>query len=79
MITIFGVVAATVMVTSYALESRDVRWIAVFAAGCLATAAYGAITGAWIFAVLESVWAAIAVGRFRAHKVDHRSVSPGRE
>ncbi len=79
MITLFGVVAATVMVTSYALESRHVRWIAVFAVGCLATAAYGAITGAWIFAVLESIWAAIAIRRFRVNSGDRQAVSPRRE
>lgn len=54
------------MVGSYALEDRGPRWIAVFAVGCAATALYGALTGAWIFVVLESVWAVIAVMRFRS-------------
>ena len=71
LITGFGVVAATTMVVAYGLESRGPRWIAVFAGGCLATAAYGVVTGAWIFAVLESVWAVVAIGRFRRERVHH--------
>lgn len=63
-LTAFGVVAATTMVVAYALESRGRIWIAVFAVGCAATAAFGIATEAWIFATLETVWAAIAVRRF---------------
>jgi hypothetical protein len=64
MLTIFGVVAATTMVVSYALEKRHHLWVAVFALGCAATAVFGVLTEAWIFAVLESVWAVIAIRRF---------------
>lgn len=64
LLTAFGVVAATTMVGSYALESRGAIWIAIFAFGCSATALYGVLTGAWIFAILETVWAAIALKRF---------------
>ncbi len=75
-LTAFGVLAAVTMVTSYALESRAVAWIAVFAVGCAATAVYGALTGAWIFVVLESVWAAIAIHRFRQAQRRSLSSSP---
>jgi hypothetical protein len=64
-LTAFGVVAASTMVIAYALESKGRIWIAVFALGCAATALYGALTGAWIFVVLETLWAAIAAERFR--------------
>ena len=63
-ITAFGVIAATTMVVAYALESRGPQWIAVFAVGCAATAVYGVITGAWIFVILEGLWALIAARRF---------------
>ncbi len=65
MLTVFGAAAASIMVVSYALEERHVRWIAVFALGCAATAFYGFLTQAWIFAALESVWAIIAVRRYQ--------------
>ena len=64
LITLFGVAAATTMVTAYAFESRDPKWIAIFAGGCAATAIYGVLTGAWIFAALETIWAAVAAKRF---------------
>lgn len=65
MLTAFGVLAATTMIVAYANEARHVRWIAVFAAGCAATAVYGALSGAWIFVDLETIWAGIALRRFR--------------
>lgn len=64
LLTTFGLIAATTMVVSYALEDRHHRWIAVFAIGCAATALYGLLTGAWIFAVLETLWAAVATHKF---------------
>jgi hypothetical protein len=68
-LTAFGVATAMAMVVSYALDGRHCRWIAVFAAGCAATAVYGALTGAWISVVLEAVWAAIAINRYRRTSV----------
>ncbi len=65
MLTVFGAVAATTMVVAYALEGRGAHWIAVFGGGCLATALYGALSGAWVFVALEAIWAAIAFRRFQ--------------
>ena len=65
MLTAFGVIAATAMVVSYAFEDRHRSWIAVFAVGCAATAVYGLLTGAWIFVVLETLWAAVATRKYR--------------
>jgi len=64
MMTTLGVVAAAVMVTAYALESRDRRWIAVFAVACVTTSVYAIGTGSWLFAILEFIWAGIALQRF---------------
>jgi hypothetical protein len=65
-LTIFGAVSAAVMVAAYALEARGSVWIAVFAGACVTTAVYGVLSGAWIFAALETVWAAIALRRFNS-------------
>lgn len=70
MLTAFGVISAATMVTAYSLETRAAVWIAVFAAGCAATAIYGLLIEAWIFAILESIWASIALRRFRARRAD---------
>jgi len=53
LITIYGVVALTLMMTMYALERRGPAFILAFAAGCLASAAYGFLAGAWPFGVVE--------------------------
>lgn len=73
MLTAFGVGSASVMVVSYGLEAKSRWWVAVFATACLTTALYGALTGAWIFAVVETVWAAIAARRFIGGR-DHESL-----
>jgi hypothetical protein len=64
-VTIFGVVAVSFMMTMYALESRHRCFILAFAAGCLLSSAYGFLSGAWPFGVVEAIWSVIAVRRFR--------------
>ncbi|MCA1845028.1 MAG: hypothetical protein LC792_17905 [Actinobacteria bacterium] len=54
------------MMAMYALERRHPRFVLAFAAGCLASSAYGFLSGAWPFGVVELVWSVIAVRRYRA-------------
>lgn len=72
MLTAFGVLALTFMMAMYALERRDSRYTLGFACGCLLSSAYGFLVGAWPFGVVEVIWAAVAVNRFR----DRRSSQP---
>lgn len=62
----FGTVAVTAMVVFYALESRNARYVLLFAGACAASGTYAAIIGAWPFAVVESIWAVVAVRRWRS-------------
>ena len=64
LVTIYGVVAVTFMMIMYALEPRGRGFILAFAAGCLLSSAYGFLSGAWPFGVVEAVWAVVAVRRF---------------
>ena len=64
LITRYGVVALTFMMTMYALERRSPGFILAFAAGCLASAGYGFLAGAWPFGVVETIWSVIAVRRY---------------
>jgi hypothetical protein len=64
LITLYGVVAVTFMMTMYALERRHPLFILAFAGGCLASAGYGFLAGAWPFGVVEAVWAVVAVRRY---------------
>ena len=68
LLTAFGAVAVTVMLVSYALESRSTSWVLVFAFGCAASSLYGALAGTWPFAVVEGVWAVVALRRWSARR-----------
>ncbi|MEA2456078.1 MAG: hypothetical protein QOI45_2340 [Thermoleophilaceae bacterium] len=65
MLTAFGAAAVTFMVLMYALERRGRAFILAFACGCLLSSAYGFLAGTWPFGVVEAIWAAIAIQRFR--------------
>lgn len=66
MVTIFGVVAVSFMMTMYALERRGPRYVAAFALGCVLSSAYGFASGAWPFGVVEAIWSVVAWRRWRA-------------
>jgi hypothetical protein len=64
-LTIFGFLAVTAMLVCYAFEERSPWFILGFALACLLAAAYGFLQGAWPFALVESVWALVALRRWR--------------
>jgi hypothetical protein len=63
-LTLYGVVVLTFMMTMYALEPRDDRFVLAFALGCALSSSYGFLSGAWPFGVVELIWAVIAVRRY---------------
>ncbi|MBX5474884.1 MAG: hypothetical protein IRZ20_07710 [Thermoleophilia bacterium] len=65
MLTIFGAASVSFMMLMYALERRGRGFILAFACGCLLSSAYGFLAGTWPFGVVEAIWAAVAVRRFR--------------
>ncbi len=67
-VTIYGVCAVTFMMAMYAVEGRGRHFILLFALGCLLSSAYGFLSGAWPFGVVELIWSGIALRRWhRAH------------
>jgi hypothetical protein len=64
-ITLFGVCAVGFMMLMYALEHRHPRFILAFAIGCLLSSAYGFLSGAWPFGVVEVIWTLVALRRFQ--------------
>jgi hypothetical protein len=63
-LTAFGVAALTFMMLMYALESRGPQFVLAFAIGCMLSSAYGFLSGAWPFGVVEAIWTVIALRRF---------------
>jgi hypothetical protein len=59
-----GLLAAPIMVISYALEQRAPAWIAVFAFGCVLAALYALPIGSVPFLIAEGVWSLIALRRW---------------
>jgi hypothetical protein len=64
-LTIFGLVAVTAMLVSYALEKRSHWFILAFAGSCALGSAYGFLQGAWPFGIVEAIWAVVAIQRWR--------------
>lgn len=64
-LTIFGLLAVTAMLIFYALEERRTVYILCFAGACVLGSAYGFMQGAWPFGIVEAIWAAVAIRRWR--------------
>lgn len=64
-IELFGLLAVTVMVVSYALEKRASSYVLTFAIACAAAASYAVLIRSWPFAGVEAIWCVIAVRRWR--------------
>ena len=64
MLGAFGLVAVTATLVFYALEERSPAFILAFAGGCLASAVYGFLQGAWPFGLIEIAWTAVAIRRW---------------
>jgi hypothetical protein len=62
--TVYGACAVSFMMVMYALERRGRGFVLAFAVGCLLSSAYGFLSGAWPFGVVEVIWSAVALRRF---------------
>jgi hypothetical protein len=63
-LTVFGLIAVTLMLIFYALEKRS-RWYTLgFAVACILGSVYGFLQGAWPFGLVEAVWSLVAVRRW---------------
>ena len=65
-VTVFGIIAVTFMMATYAAEKQHRAFVLAFAVGCLLSSAYGFLAGAWPFGVVEIIWAGVALRRFQA-------------
>jgi hypothetical protein len=63
-LTLFGLVAVTLMLVCYALEQRSRWFILGFAGACGMGSVYGFLQGAWPFGLVEGVWSLVALQRW---------------
>ena len=67
-LSLFGLLAVSAMLVTYALEDRSHWYVLAFAAACALGSIYGFLQGAWPFGLVEAVWAAIALRRWRIRR-----------
>jgi hypothetical protein len=67
-LSLFGLLAVTAMLVTYALEDRSHWFILAFAVACALGSLYGFLQGAWPFGLVEAVWAAVALRRWRIRR-----------
>jgi hypothetical protein len=63
-LSLFGLIAVTAMVVTYALEKRSHWFVLGFALACALGSVYGFLQGAWPFGLVEAVWSVIALFRW---------------
>jgi len=63
-LTLFGLVAVTLMLVCYALEDRSPWFVLAFAVACALGSTYGFLQGAWPFGLVEAIWTVIALRRW---------------
>jgi hypothetical protein len=63
-LTVFGLIAVTLMLIFYALERRSRWYTLAFAAACVLGSVYGFLQGAWPFGLVEAVWSLVAIRRW---------------
>ena len=64
LLSAFGLFAVSLMLVTYALESRSNWYVLAFAVACALGSVYGFLQGAWPFGLVEVVWSAVAVRRW---------------
>lgn len=55
-LTLFGLLAVSAMLVTYALEDRSPWYVLAFAACCARASIYGFLQGAGPFGVVEAIW-----------------------
>jgi hypothetical protein len=63
-LTLFGLLAVTLMLVFYALEKRTYWFILAFSGSCVLASAYGFLQGSWPFGLVEAVWSGVALRRW---------------
>jgi len=68
MLTWFGLVAVSVTLIAYALEDRSHWFVLCFAGAWALGSVYGFLQDAWPFGLVEAIWPAVALKRWRGRR-----------
>ncbi|MGI4730444.1 MAG: hypothetical protein ACRYFW_01695 [Janthinobacterium lividum] len=64
-LSLFGFVSVAFTLLCYMLDDRARVWTLGFAGGCVMSAIYAFLQGAWPFAAVEAVWTVVALRRWK--------------
>ena len=79
LLTLFGVIAVSIMFLAYWLEPRSKWMVLIFAGGSALTAAYSGLVEAYPITAIEALWALVALQRFvRRHRQESLAGVPAR-
>ena len=68
-LTLYGLVAVSLMLLFYALEDYSHWFVLAFAVSCALASSYGFLQGAWPFGVVEAIWTLIALQRWQKRRL----------
>ena len=71
-LTVFGFIAVCLMLVFYAFESRSPSCVLAFAGACAMGSIYGFLIGSWPFGIVEAIWAAVALRRWKLRSHETR-------
>ncbi len=63
-LTLFGLVAVSLMLLFYTLEHRSRWYVLAFSGACALSSAYGFLQGAWPLGAVEAIWVLVALRRW---------------
>lgn len=63
-VNIFGISVLSVMMLFYALESRKPEYTLLFGITCIGSSAYGFLSGAWPFGIIEAIWTLVSFRKY---------------
>jgi hypothetical protein len=74
-LTLFGLVAVSLMLLFYAFEDKSPWCVLGFAVACAMGSVYGFLQGAWPFGLVEGVWTFIALKRWQMRRLTDKSAA----
>jgi hypothetical protein len=74
-LTLYGLVAVSLMLLFYALEETSPWCILGFAIACAMGSVYGFLQGAWPFGLVEGVWTIVALWRWQKRRLSGLTAS----
>lgn len=75
-VNLYGAIVLAIMMVFYAFEGRNTRYTLYFGITCIFSSAYGFLSGAWPFGVIEIIWTGVSFRRYLVLKKKGKNKAP---